>query len=113
AVRASVLDKQPKAVQTLLSGWFNAIDYLRREPKDAAHRMGVRQQTSGEQFLQALKGLHIPSREENLKMLGGAEPGLVTTGSRLMALMMEAKLLQTRVNIEEILAPQPLAGLAR
>ncbi|MFM9885149.1 MAG: ABC transporter substrate-binding protein, partial [Burkholderiales bacterium] len=42
AVRASVLDKQPKAVQTLLSGWFNAIDYLRREPKDAAHRMGVR-----------------------------------------------------------------------
>ncbi len=113
AVRASVLDKQPKAVQTLLSGWFSAIDYLKREPKDAAHRMGVRQQTSGEQFLQALKGLHIPSREENLKMLGGAEPGLVATGGRLMDLMLEAKLLQARVKIEGILAPGPLASLSR
>ncbi len=113
AVRASVLDKQPKAVQTLLSGWFSAIDYLKREPKDAAHRMGVRQQTSGEQFLQALKGLHIPSRGENLKMLGGAEPGLVATGGRLMDLMLEAKLLQARVKIEGILAPGPLASLSR
>jgi NitT/TauT family transport system substrate-binding protein len=113
AVRASVLDKQPKAVQTLLSGWFSAIDYLKREPKDAAHRMGVRQQTTGEQFLQALKGLHIPSREENLKMLGGAEPGLVATGGRLMDLMLEAKLLQARVKIEGILAPGPLASLSR
>ncbi len=113
AVRASVLDKQPKAVQTLLSGWFSAIDYLKREPKDAAHRMGVRQQTTGEQFLQALKGLHIPSREENLKMLGGAEPGLVATGGRLMDLMLEAKLLQSRVMIEGILAPEPLASLSR
>ncbi len=113
AVRASVLDRQPKAVQTLLSGWFSAIDYLKREPKDAAHRMGVRQQTSGEQFLQALKGLHIPSRGENLKMLGGAEPGLVATGGRLMDLMLEAKLLQARVKIEGILAPGPLASLSR
>ncbi len=113
AARASVLDRQPKAVQTLLSGWFSAIDYLKREPKDAAHRMGVRQQTSGEQFLQALKGLHIPSRGENLKMLGGAEPGLVATGGRLMDLMLEAKLLQARVKIEGILAPGPLASLSR
>jgi NitT/TauT family transport system substrate-binding protein len=111
AVRASVLEKQPKAIQTLLVGWFSAIDYLKREPKDAARRMGIRQQTSGEQFIEALKGLHIPSREENLKMLGGAKPELAVTGRRLMNLMLEAKLLRAGLEIEGVLAPAPLASL--
>lgn len=110
AVRASVLEKQPKAIQTLLAGWFSAIDYLKREPKDAAHRMGIRQQTTGEQFLEALKGLHIPSREENLRMIGGASPELAVSGRRLMALMQEAKLLRAPLEIEEVLAPGPLAS---
>ncbi len=111
AVRATVLDKQPKAVQALLAAWFDAIDYLKREPKDAARRMGIRQQTTGEQFLKALQDLHIPSREENLRMLGGATPELVVTGRRLMALMLEAKLLRTGLEIEAVLAPGPLASL--
>lgn len=111
AVRAGVLDTQPKAIQALLTGWFNAIDYLKREPQDAARRMGIRQQTSGEQFLDALKGLHIPLREENLKMIGGENPELAVSGRRLMARMQEAKLLRTGVEIEKVLAPGPLASL--
>jgi NitT/TauT family transport system substrate-binding protein len=111
AVRASVLEKQPKAVQALLAGWFSATDYLKFHPADAARRMGIRQQTSGEQFLQALKGLHFPSRDENLKMLGGMKPALATTGRRLLALMLEAKLLHNGLEIETVLAPGPLESL--
>jgi NitT/TauT family transport system substrate-binding protein len=73
--------------------------------------MGIRQQTSGEQFLAALRGLHIPSREENLRMLGGAAPELALTGRRLMSLMLEAKLLREQVEIETVLAPGPLANM--
>jgi NitT/TauT family transport system substrate-binding protein len=113
AVRAGVIDKQPKAVQALLSGWFTAFDYMQRDPKDAARRMGIRQQTSGEQFLEAQKGLHVPTREENLKMLGGATPVLATTGAKLKTLMLEAKLLRAEVSINKLLAPEPLAGLQR
>jgi len=111
AVRAKVLEDQPKAVQSLLAGWFRAIDYLGREPADAARRMGVRQQVSGEQFLAGLKGLHIPSREENLRMLGGGAPELAVTGRRLMTLMLEARLLDAPLAIEDVLAPAPLATL--
>jgi NitT/TauT family transport system substrate-binding protein len=111
AVRESVLEAQPKSIQALLSGWLKGIDYLRREPKDAARRMGIRQQTTGEQFLSALQGLHIPSREENLRMIGGAKPELVVTGRRLMDLMVEAKLLRTPLEIEGLLVPGPLANL--
>jgi NitT/TauT family transport system substrate-binding protein len=111
AVRANVLERQPKAVDSLLVGWLKAIDYLGREPLDAARRMGIRQQTTGEQFLKALQGLHIPSRAENLRMLGGDKPELAVAGRRLMELMLEAKLLRASVEIEGLLAPSPLASL--
>ena len=54
---ASVVLLKYWAVQALLSGWFSATDYMKRDPKDAARRMGIRQQTSGEQFLEAQRGL--------------------------------------------------------
>jgi NitT/TauT family transport system substrate-binding protein len=113
AVRASVLEKRPAAIQALLGGWFGALDYMQADPKDAARRMGIRQQTSGEQFLEAQRGLHVPSREENLRMLGGANPELAVTGRRLMTLMLEARLLRTSLDIEGVLAPGPLAELPR
>jgi NitT/TauT family transport system substrate-binding protein len=111
AVRADVIEKHPRAVQALLAGWFSATDYMKRNPKDAAHRMGIRQQTSGEQFLEAQRGLHVPSRNENLRMLGGLKPELAVTGRRLMALMLEAKLLRSSVEIEKVLAPGPLESI--
>jgi NitT/TauT family transport system substrate-binding protein len=111
AVRASVIERRPQAVRALLSGWFDAIDYMNREPLDAARRMGVRQQVSAQQFLETLKGLRIPSREENLRMLAGEHPELATSGRRLLALMLEAKLLPRGLDIEQVLAPGPLQGL--
>jgi NitT/TauT family transport system substrate-binding protein len=113
AVRATVFEKKPKAIQALLAGWFGALDYMKSDPKDAARRMGIRQQTSGEQFLEAQQGIHIPSREENLAMLGGQTPELAVTGRRLMALMVDAKLLRAGLDIEGVLAPGPLADLGR
>ena len=113
AVRASVIKKQPKAIQALLAGWFKATDYMKRDPKDAARRMGIRQQTTGEQFLEAQKGLHVPTREENLEMLGGPTPELAVSGRRLMDLMVDAKLLRAGLDIESVLAPGPLADLPK
>jgi NitT/TauT family transport system substrate-binding protein len=111
AVRASILEQNPQAVRTLLTGWFKALDYLDRDPTDAAARMAVRQQITGEQFLQALQGLHIPSRAENLKMLAGPTPALAVSGRKLMTLMVEAKLLRSTLEIDGLLAPGPLQKL--
>ena len=113
AVRASAIQEKPKSIRALLTGWFDAIDYMKRDPKDAARRMGVRQQTSAEQFLEAEKGLSWPSLDENLRMLGGQAPELVVAGRRLMTLMLEAKLLRAKFDVESLLAPGPLAELQR
>jgi NitT/TauT family transport system substrate-binding protein len=111
AVRADVLKEQRKAVRTLLTGWFSALEYLKRDPEDAARRMGVRQQTSGGQFLHSLRGVKIPSREENLQLLAGDTPELVMSGSRLMDQMLDARLLRASVSIRELLAPELLQQL--
>jgi NitT/TauT family transport system substrate-binding protein len=111
AVGASVLDKNPKAVQSVLTAWFKALDYLEHNPKDAAARMAVREQTTGDQFLRALQGLRFPSRADNLKMLGGEKPGLAVSGRQLMTLMVEAKLLRNTLEIDSLLAPAPLQKL--
>jgi NitT/TauT family transport system substrate-binding protein len=111
AVRASVLDKNPHAVQTMLAAWFKALDYLERNPKDAAARMAVREQITGDQFLQALRGLRIPSRADNLKMLAGEHPTLAVSGRQLMNLMLESKLLRKEPEIDGLLAPGPLQKL--
>ena len=113
AVRDTAIASHPEELRALLTGWFSALDYMGSDPKDAARRMGIRQQTSGEQFLETLKGLHIPTRDENLRMLGGDKPELVVTGRRLLSLMMNAKLLTKEPGIEELLAPAPLARLAK
>ena len=74
---------------------------------------GYGSRPTGEQFLEAQKGLHVPSREENLRMLGGQTPELAVSGRRLMALMVDAKLLRAPVEIESVLAPEPLAEIER
>jgi NitT/TauT family transport system substrate-binding protein len=111
AVRASVLEKNSKAVQSVLTAWFKALDYLAANPKDAAARMAVREQITGDQFLHALQGLHFPSRADNLKMLAGDKPGLAASGRQLMTLMVEAKLLRNTLEIDSLLAPAPLQKL--
>ena len=94
AVRAASLDRQPAAIKSLLTGWFEALDYIRASPADAARRMGIRQQVGQEQFLQGLAQIKLPTRAENLRMLSGSSPELMGTARRLMALMLEANLLR-------------------
>jgi NitT/TauT family transport system substrate-binding protein len=113
AVRESALHTHRQSIQALLAGWFDAFNYMKSDPADAARRMGIRQQTTGEQFLAAQQGLHVPSRDENLKMIGGATPELAVTGRRLMNLMVGSKLLGAEFAIEPLLAPQPLMEFAK
>lgn len=113
AVRANVIDERPEAIRTLLLGWFAALDYVRAKPQDAARQMAAREQMTGEQFLRGQRGLHVPDGEENLRLLGGPKPELAVSGRQLLRLMLGARLLRSGLDIEEVLAPGPLAALLR
>ena len=46
-------------------------------------------------------------------MIGGSVPQLATTGSKLMTLMVDGKLLRAPIKIEEVLAPGPLQDMPK
>lgn len=97
-VRDEVINKQPKALQALVDGRFRALDYLTKNPQDAAIRMAPRTGVTPEQFLESLKGLSSPNLEENQKLLGKTDPSLLNGVKRLSQVMLENKLLPKAVN---------------
>lgn len=97
-VREDVINKQPKALQALVDGRFRALDYLTKNPQDAASRIAPRTGVTPEQFLESLKGLSSPNLQENQKLLGKTDPSLLNGVKRLSQVMLENKLLPKAVN---------------
>ncbi|NJL68558.1 MAG: ABC transporter substrate-binding protein [Microcoleus sp. SM1_3_4] len=97
-LREDVINKQPKAVRALVEGRFRALDYLNKNPQDAAIRIAPRTGVTPEQFLESLKGLTSPTLEENQKLLGKTDPSLLQGAQRLSKVMLENKLLPKAVD---------------
>ncbi len=102
-VREEVINQQPKALQALVDGRFRALDYLSKNPQDAASRMAPRTGVTPEQFLESLKGLSSPNLQENQKLLGKTDPSLLNGVKRLSQVMLENKLLPKAVNPASLL----------
>ncbi|MEG4800689.1 ABC transporter substrate-binding protein [Microcoleus sp. ARI1-B5] len=102
-VREEVINKQPKALQALVDGRFRALDYLTKNPQDAASRMAPRTGVTPEQFLESLKGLSSPNLQENQKLLGKTDPSWLDGVKRLSQVMLENKLLPKAVDAVPLL----------
>lgn len=96
--RQSVIDKQTSVVQALVNGRFRALDYLAKNPQDAASRIAPRTKITPNQFLASLKGLRSPDLQENQKLLGKTDSSLLNAIKRLSEVMLEKKLLPGNVD---------------
>ena len=102
-VPQTVLKNQRTTLDGLVQGWFRALDYLEKDPQDAAKRMAPREGVAPEQFLASLELLHIPDLKENQALLSKTDPTLQTVTKQLSELMLEKELLQQGVEIESLL----------
>ncbi|MBF0256659.1 MAG: ABC transporter substrate-binding protein [Gammaproteobacteria bacterium] len=109
-VHEAALQRQPEAVKQLLKGWFQALQLLQHQPQQAAELMGQRLKLSAAEVLDSLAGLHLPSREENLKLLGGPTPDLAKSLNRLHRLMRERDLLGSEIKLQQLLSADSLAS---
>jgi len=96
-------EDHPELISSLIDGWFKALDYLRQHPEDAAARMSARLGQSPDDVLQSYDGLTLPSREENLMLLGGNQPRLLEILERLQQIMLSKELLKTPVPLDGVL----------
>ena len=94
----SVVTKQSDAAQTLIDGWFRALDYLQRHPQDAARRIAPHAGVTPEQFLKSLNSIRIPDVQENKKILGKTDTPSLTAVRRIAKIMVEKDLLKKAVD---------------
>lgn len=101
-VRKNYLMNHTSEVRSLIDNWFYALEYLKKNPHDAARRIVQRMHISEDEFLESLKGLHYPDREENRDLIWQKPPQLITSSEKLLSVMLDNHLLRKSIEIEQL-----------
>lgn len=110
-ISKDMLESHPDQVEKLLKGWFRALDHLKTNPQDAAFLISKRLKISPEEVLASYTGLKLPNLEDNLKMMSGLESGLLKSAKRLSRFMLDEKLLQHEVDLQDFIYPTAIEKL--
>jgi NitT/TauT family transport system substrate-binding protein len=102
-VREDSLGRRSRQVRHLLQGWFQALDYLKRNPDNAVARMSPRLGMSPSEFVSAMQSLRWLSLDDNLALLGGSSPAIVDQAHPLQRHMQAQGLLSEPVRTQEML----------
>lgn len=93
-VRTTYLHAHPEVVAEFLRAWRRAQDDVSHGGDDVESRMARRMGVTPLQARATLQGLHLLSREENRRLLGGPDPALQPVLRRLAAFMWQHNLLE-------------------
>ena len=105
-VRKDVIANSPDTIQALVNARFRALEYLDKNPQDAAARIAPRTKVSPDQILDAFKGIIQPNLADNLRLLDQSDPTLVNGMNKLVDIMVENKLLPKKIDPATLLDPQ-------
>lgn len=97
-VHEDVYLKRRDDVCQVTNAWFNALDYLKESPKDAAQRMSKRLGVKAEEIPAMLEGIILPTREENKKILGGEMPSILKPAHKLSEVLVEEKMIKGMID---------------
>ena len=67
--------------------WFRTLDYMNKNPDDAAKRISMRLGVTADEFINMGKGIEQTSRTTNQNMLSGTNPAILLSASRLNQIM--------------------------
>lgn len=95
--REELLTSYATQMQVLGRAWFQVLDYIKKNPEDAARRMAQRQGVTTEQFKKSLNGVRFLTLQENQKLLGKTDASLLNGAKRLSKFMVKNKFLQQKL----------------
>lgn len=116
AVRSDALDQaHAKALRQLIDAHFRALDDLTRNPQDAAYRMAGHLNLPAAGVLSAFKGLMLPTRANNQRLLAGSEPELLTTARRVADILLRIGILSQSDALTDLINARylPTEGLLK
>lgn len=105
-IRKDVMEKYRQDINTVIQGWFKSLRELREAPEESAAYISRRLKISHQQVLDSFEGMIFADRTENIKLLGGEKPRLLTTIQRLQSIMIREQLLEPDVDVSNLLSDQ-------
>ncbi len=98
-IREKYLSQNPEMVQHLLNGWYQALAYMQKHPREAAKVLGLRMKLDVDETLASYEGLKLPNREENQRLLEQwPDPQLLLSATKLTQIMHQQGLLKETVD---------------
>ena len=105
---AEYLETHPDRAQLILNGWFATLEYMKKQPAEAAKFTGRRLRLLPEEVSQLYKGLEFPDVNMNAELIGKPAPGLAPVLRQLQSVMLKNSLMTDRVSIDDMFTDQPL-----
>jgi len=90
-VHEDVYQKRFNEVCGIARQWFKTLDYIKSNNKNAVEHMGKRLGVDASTYHEMMKGLIIPSMQDNNKLVGGDKPGLLGPAKKLAKIMLKEK----------------------
>lgn len=107
AIRTPMLDgDHADAVRYLIAAQMRALAHLGSHPQDSAYRMASRLNLSPDQALASFRGLVLPDRSYNRRLLDGPSPILRDSARRLNVLMAASGILSREDDLAGLLRPE-------
>jgi len=98
-IRDKYLNQYPESVQYLLNGWYQALAFIKEQPREAAKILGQRMKMSVEETLASYEGLELPDQKENQTLLNQKpEPQLLLSANKLMRIMIQQGLIKEKID---------------
>lgn len=93
--------------------WFKTLDYIENNNEHALKQMGKRLGVDLTTFKEMMKGLFVPSMDENNKLLAGNKPDFLAPANNLASIMLKEKQLSKMVDVSVALDDKFMACVSK
>lgn len=96
------IEERSTDLENLAEGWFKSLHHINTNYEQMMHKMSQHEDTTVEEFKKGYEDLIIPSKADNIQMLG-ENPSLLVPMQRLSKLMHAKGSLEKTIDIEPLL----------
>ena len=112
-VRPHIVSEHPDQLEALISGWFDALEFIEAEPGRAGELMASRMSVPAEVALSSLDNLKLVDLQTNLDYLSGESPRIEDTAQTLGQVMIDGGFLDAPVDTQGLFSGSVLLEVSR
>lgn len=110
-VPSSLIARYPDRLTALIRGYFLAQKLVQEKNPTTIARIGKRTRLGDEAVIAAFEQLKMPGLEENRVLMSRCDEGLRVTAEKLLNIMLERRIINQNLNLENLCNPQLLHGI--